>query len=87
MVTKTGITMREYEEALSYTKTGYRVVIERNLTKIFGNSYNAELMEGWDGNMDMQPCFDYHATITYITDYYAKDDTGLMELIYKQKES
>ena len=57
------------------------MTIERDLTEIFINSYNVEWMEAWDGNMDMQPCFDYHATITYITDYYAKDDTGLMELI------
>jgi hypothetical protein len=52
------------------------VVIERDLTEIF-----IKWMEAWDGNMDIQPCFDYHATITYITDYFAKDDTGLMELI------
>ena len=38
-------------------------------------------MRAWNGNLDIQPCFNYHATITYITDYYAKDDTGLMELI------
>ena len=29
----------------------------------------------------MQPCFDYHATITFISDYFGKDDTGLMEVI------
>ena len=56
-------------------------MIEQDLTEIFVNSYSAEWMEAWDGNMDMQPCFDYHATITYITDYYAKDYSGLMELI------
>ena len=73
--------MEEYEEALSYTKTGYKLVIERDLTEIFVNSYNIEWMQAWDGNMDMQPCFDHHATITYITDYFSKMDTGLMELI------
>ena len=69
LVTNAGVTLKEYEEALSYTKIGYKVVIERDLTELFVNSYNAEWMEAWDGNMDMQPCFDYHATITYITDY------------------
>ena len=81
MLIKAEVTMEEYEEALSFTKTGYKVTIERDLTEIFINSYNVEWMEAWDGNMDIQLCFDYHATITYITDYYAKDDTGLMELI------
>ena len=78
---KANVSLEEYEEALSYTKTGYKVTIERDLTEMYVNSYNVEWIEAWNGNMDMQPCFDYHATITYITDYYGKDDTGLMELI------
>ena len=56
LVTKAGVTIQEYEEALSFTKTGYKVVIERDLTEIFINSYNIEWMEAWDGNMDIQPC-------------------------------
>ena len=44
MVTKAGVTMKEYEEALSCTKMGYKVVIERDLTELFVNSYNAEWM-------------------------------------------
>ena len=81
MLEKADVTMQEYEEALSFTNTGYKVTVERDLTELFVNSYNIEWMEAWDANMDMQPCFDYHATITYITDYFAKDDTGLMKVI------
>jgi hypothetical protein len=55
LVTKAGVTLQEYEEALSFTKTGYKVVIERDLTEIYVNSYNVEWMEAWDGNMDIQP--------------------------------
>ena len=40
-----------------------------------------EWIEAWNGNMDMQPCLDFHGTITYITDYFGKDDSGLMEVI------
>ena len=68
LLKKAGVTLQEYEESLSYTKTGYKVTIERDLTEIFVNSYNMEWMEAWDANMDMQPCFDYFATITYITE-------------------
>ena len=81
MLEKAHVTIEEYEEAMSYTKMGYKVCIERDLTEIYVNSYNVEWIEAWDANMDMQPCFDYHATITYITDYFAKDDTGLMQVI------
>jgi hypothetical protein len=58
LLTKAGVSLQEYEEALSFTKTGYKVVIERDLTEIYVNSYNVEWMEAWDGNMDIQPCFD-----------------------------
>ena len=81
LLAKAGVSMNEYEEALSYTRIGYKVVIERDLTEIYVNPFNVEWMEAWDANMDMQPCFDHHATITYITDYFAKMDTSLMEQI------
>ena len=45
LLKKAGVTIHDYEEALSFTKTGYKVVIERDLTEIFVNSYNAEWME------------------------------------------
>ena len=31
--------------------------------------------------MDIQPCLDYFGVITYITDYYMKDDSGTLKLI------
>ena len=76
-----GVTLEQYEEALSYSSRGYKVVYKRDITEIFINSYNIEWMRAWDGNMDIQPCFDYLQTITYITDYYGKMDEGLMEVI------
>ena len=81
MLQKADTSFQEYEEALSFTKVGYKVVLEQDLTEIFINTYNIEWIRAWDGNMDMSPCFDYHAVITYISDYFAKDDTGVMELI------
>ena len=33
--------------------------------------------------MDIQPCLDYFGIITYITDYYMKDDTGTLKIIDK----
>ena len=52
-----------------------------SLTTLYINSYNVEWLRAWNGNMDMSTCFDYHAVITYITDYFSKDDTGLMKLL------
>ena len=40
-----------------------------------------EWLEAWDGNLDIQPCFDYFAVITYVTDYPTKDDTGVTAIL------
>ena len=71
----------EYLRALGTSKTGYSVVQRRDLDEIYINSYNTEWLRAWNGNMDIQVVLDYFAVITYVTDYYAKDDTGTMEII------
>jgi hypothetical protein len=45
------------------------------------NTYNPEWISAWNGNMDIQLCFDFFAVITYISDYYSKDDSGIMKLL------
>ena len=40
----------------------------------------AESLE-WKHGQDIQVVLDFFAVITYVTDYYAKDDTGSMEII------
>ena len=71
----------EYLRALGTSKTGYSVVQRRDLDEIYINSYNTEWLRAWNGSMDIQVVLDYFAVITYVTDYYAKDDTGTMEII------
>ena len=67
-----------YEEALTFSSSGYAIHLERDLDEIYVNSYNPEWARAWNGNTDLQVCLDYFAVITYITEYFAKDDTGLM---------
>ena len=67
-----------YEDALTFSTPGYSVVLERDLDEIFVNSYNPEWARAWNGNLDLQVCLDYFAVITYITEYFSKDDTGMM---------
>ena len=70
-----------YEEALTFSLAGYSVLVERDLSEIYVNSYNPEWARAWNGNTDLQVCLDYFAVITYITEYYTKDDTGMMNKI------
>ena len=76
-----GVEYVDYIQALSTSRIGYSVVQERDLDEVNINSYNVEWIRAWNGNMDIQVVLDFFAIITYVTDYYSKDDTGTMEVI------
>ena len=82
-----GVSESDYFEALSYSRAGYSVHLKRDLDEIHINSYNPEWIQAWDGNIDIQPCFDYFGMITYINDYFMKDETGTMEILKEVVES
>merc|ERR1711963_587065 len=75
--------MEEYMAALSISKRGYKVILKGDIDELFVNSYNDEWLRAWNGNMDLQICLDFFSVITYITDYYSKDDSGTMKIINK----
>ena len=77
------VSLKDYIEALSVSKRGYVIVQRRDVDEIFVNSYNKEWIRAWNANMDLQICLDFFSVITYITDYYSKDDTGTMKVINK----
>lgn len=55
--------------------------MKRTVEEIYINQYNPEWLNAWDANIDLQLCLDYFAVLTYITDYYTKDDTGTMKFL------
>ena len=73
--------MEEYLDALSVNKKGYSIHYKRDVMETMVNTYNPEWIAAWNGNMDLQLCLDYFAVITYISDYYCKDDTGTMQMM------
>ena len=73
--------MGDYIDALSFSRTGYSVVLERDIDETDVNSYNIVMLRAWHGNMDIQICLDFFAIITYITEYIAKMDAALMEVL------
>ena len=81
------VSATDYCEALSYSRAGYSVHLKRDIDEIFINSYNPEWIRAWDGNIDIQPVFDFFAVITYVTDYFTKDETGTMEVIKEVMEN
>ena len=71
-----------------FSTPGYSIFLERHLDELFVNSYNPEWARALNGNTDLQVCLDFFAVITYITEYFTKDDTGMMsKLIEMLKKS
>ena len=73
--------LKKYHKLLALSEIGYRVVLKRDIDEIHINNYNPEWILNWDANMDIQLCLDFFAIITYISDYYTKDDSGTMKHI------
>ena len=72
---------KRYRDALAQSFAGYSVVMARDIDELMVNSYNPEITRAWNGNTDFQICLDFYAIITYITEYYAKDDTGIFKIL------
>jgi hypothetical protein len=79
-----GVNEEEYYEALKIAKKGNVVVLKRSPKEIWINNYNEEWLTAWNGNLDLQICTDIFAVVTYITDYCAKDETGVLEILIKE---
>ena len=75
------ISYQDYTKAISVTSSGYNVVFRRDIDEAYINLYNIEWMRAWDGNLDLQVCIDFHAVITYITDYMVKPESAMMDVI------
>ena len=71
------ISEEEYIIALQEScRKGISIILQRDIDEIYINNYNPEWLLAWDGNIDIQPCFDFFGVITYITEYFTKDESG-----------
>ena len=67
----------EYITALKESsRKGVNVILARDIDELYVNNYDPEWVLAWDGNIDKQPCFDFFAVVTYITEYFTKDESG-----------
>ena len=57
------------------------VLLQRDVDEIWVNNYNPEWILAWNANHDLQPVLDFFAVITYVTDYWAKPDEGLTQVL------
>ena len=81
LLKEASVTMEDYKTALQSKQSGYSIILARDVDEIFINNYNVEWLRAWNANLDVQICLDFHAVVTYITDYYSKCETELVKLI------
>ena len=71
------VSVKSYVAAVKeYTKKGINVILARDIDEMFINNYNPEWLRAWNANIDIQLCFDIFTGITYITEYFTKDESG-----------
>ena len=70
-----------YYGALQHSNRGVVIVQKRDLDEIMIESYNAEWLKEWNGNISLLICGDFFGVITYVTEYYSKDETKTMQAI------
>ncbi len=81
MLRKLDIPYTKYKEALQTSERGSTVVLKRTIKERYVNNYNPLFLAAWNANLDIQFCHDSYAVITYICDYYGKDDSGMTEML------
>lgn len=73
----------KYHNALKFSEVGKSVILKRKINETYVNNYNPALLLAWKANIDIQFCLDHYAVVTYVSDYFTKDDSGLTQVLQK----
>ena len=77
---KAEVDFEKYHEYLAMSRTGVKVVLQRDIAEIYVNNYNPVWLLFWDGNIDLSPVQDFFAVLTYITEYAFKPEPQELEM-------
>ncbi|KAK0134798.1 OTU domain-containing protein 4 [Merluccius polli] len=69
-----------FEKAYNICSKKKSIVLKRNVTDIWVNQYNEDLLRAWNGNMDIQYVTDAFSVVVYILSYITKaeQEMGLL---------
>ena len=81
MLEEAEVSLTDYESALAISARGIEVVMQRDINKMMVNNYNPVWMRFLNSNHDVKLCPDVFGVVTYVTDYYSKDETGLQAVL------
>ena len=66
---------------ISNITTRDKVIMKRDINEMMVNNYNPVWMRALNANHDITLCPDVFGVVTYVTDYYAKDESGLQAVL------
>ena len=78
-----GVSLTDYEETLSISTdpNDYEIHLKRNPMSCFVNNYFDEGLLAWEGNIDLQPVFNYYKAIHYMCAYFSKTESLCLDVM------
>ena len=58
---------------------GYKLYSKRDTNFCFVKNYNPVILKTWLMNIDLQPVYNYHRTLSYMTVYFSKSENSKSE--------
>ena len=78
---KASVTIDDYTKALSISRTGSAVILQRKPREVRVNNYNPAVLTAWEANMDIQYVVNAYACVMYVASYVMKAEKGMSELL------
>jgi DNA replication protein DnaC/predicted peroxiredoxin len=77
---------KDFQSALALVSQKEFIVMKRNVSDIWVNSYNPTLIQAWNANMDIQFVLNPYSCIMYIVSYISKSEKELGEILKFARE-
>ena len=88
VLAKASVSMAAYVRGLSMCSSGNAVIMQRQVSETWINTYNPDVLRVWRANMDIQFILDPYACVMYIASYMLKSERSMGELLKQvSKES
>ncbi len=88
VLAKANVSMTAYVRGLSICSSGNAVIMQRQVSETWINTYNPDVLRTWRANMDIQFILDPYACVMYIASYMLKSERSMGELLKQvSKES
>ena len=81
MLDEVEVRWEDYEESLAISPRGMDVILQRDITEMMVNNYNPLWMRALNANHDVRLVPDVFGVVTYVTDYYTKNESGLQGVL------